>query len=213
MALKSLKGSVKSAWGEAGGWILLVVALWFLYSFRKLFTTVGGGVGDAAQAALAKTIADAEAKVAKAQAEAQKAKDKTKAAAATGTSARFTDNDIATFRDDAKALAASMKTLSTLSVWEKNFSFADAQSVFTKVKRSYSRLNLQDNKPWRWGDPVKRTGVVPQTAETAASVKNPYNYKVLQPFYEEVTDGRSLVADLRATLTSSTYTPFLKWIL
>jgi hypothetical protein len=215
MALKSLSSNVKSAWSEAGGWVILVVCVFFLWSFRKLFTSVGGGVGSAAEALLAKTVADAQAKLEASQAEAQKQKDKAKVQASAGTVAgtKFSDAQLATFRADAKALAGYMRTLNTLPFIQRQFSFADEQSTFSLIKRRYSRLNLYENKPWKYKDTAKRTGVVPQPEETPGSVKNPYNYNVLAGFYDEYTDGRNLISDLRACLAAKPYSDFLKWIL
>lgn len=212
MALKSITSNVKSAWSEAGGWVILVVAIWMLWSFRKLFSSVGGGVGNAAEAILAKTVADAQAKVDAANAEAQKAKDKTKVQAAAGTSIKYTDAQIATFRADAESLAGYLKTLSSLPWLERQLSFANAQAAFSMIKQRYSRLNLYNNKPFAWKDAAHKN-IIPQNAETSASVKNPINYKVLIPFYKEATDSRDLVSDLRKVLGEAPYATYLKWIL
>jgi Sec-independent protein translocase protein TatA len=207
--LKSLNSSVKSAWQDAGGWVILAVVVLVLFSFRKLFTVVGGAAGDIVESAAANQIEKAKVKLETAAADSQKKTDKLKVQTASGSKVTFSDDQIAQFRADATSLAGYLGQLKL----GMSTVFKDQQSAFSLIKQHYSTYNLYNNAPWKYKDKAKRTGVVPQSAITSDSVKNPYNWKVLVPFYKEVTEGRDLQGDFRYFVTGSQYKKFLPWIL
>ena len=208
--LNSASSTFKSAWDEYGGWIIIILVLFGLYSFRKLFSVIGNGAGDMAQATIAKQLADAQAKLDSVNAAAEKKKQQTQIQSATGSTIKFSDAQLAKFEADARSLAGY---LGQLPGYGNLRFFKDKQGAFSMIKQQYSRLNLHNNKPWRWSDPKKKKGVVPQTAETKDSVKNPYDWHVLIPFYSQITEGRDLRNDFRDYVTGTEYTTYFKWIL
>jgi hypothetical protein len=191
--------NVRDTWDEYGGWVILLVVAYFLWMLRKVFQTGS----DTLQAKLDAATAEARNR---AEADSNKAKVK----ASTGTTREPSDEEIAKWTADAATFAAMLDINS-------NFSFerrpADA---FSLIKKGYSRLLLYNNKPYYFKPGTIKNGrgqIVSQNAETAASVKNATNWKVLVPFYKEATNGRDLLKDMRLYFTDSAQKALLKWII
>lgn len=191
--------SLKSTLDEYKGWLVLLGSAYLLYCFRGLFTALGNTAGSLAESATANVAAAAQASA-----------DKKKVAASTGTKSPITDADVATWKADATTVAHMLGHdsfgLSTL--------FKDRAGAFALLKSRYSRLLFKNNKPYYIATDGKGKKTYPQTsAETPHSVKRANSYKVLVPFYKEVTSGRDLLADLRSDLDIPEFRPFIGWIL
>lgn len=198
--LKSLKATAKSGWDEYGGWIILALVAYTLFSFRKVFSTLGDAAGAGVESVVAGAQADAAAKA-----------KKVKVQASTGTKTNYTDAQIAAFDSDANSLAGYFGTL-VGGGWRL---FADNASAFTLLKQKYSRLRLLNNLPVIQVGKAKNGQAQYKTVsvENASCVKNSINWKVLIPAYKDASGGRNLESDIRVCITDSDRQKFLKWIL
>lgn len=190
--------SLKSTFDEYKGWIVLVVVGYLLYSFRGLFAALGSTAGAGAEAVTAGLKASAEDAVKQ-----QKVK------RSGGTTKDVTAAQASQYEQDASTLANMLGHVS----FGINTVLKDRAAAFAMLKRSYSRLNLWNNKPFTKAVLHGKTVLTNHTAETATCVKNATNWRVLAPFYKDVTSGRDLLADLRSDLDIPEYRPYIGWIL
>lgn len=191
-------GTLKDTWEEYKGWFFLLVSVYVLFELRGVFSALGGAATAAADAATGGLTKSATSSA-----------DKSKAKAASGGKVDYTAEQVATFRADAASLVEyfGRGSFSLESV------FKDTASAFSLLKQRYSRLNLWDNQPWHYVLTAGKKSAQLQLAETKDSVKNTTNWRVLAPFYLELSGGHPLEADIRFYLNSSTQKAFLKWIL
>ncbi|MGI4872019.1 MAG: hypothetical protein ACRYFX_12680 [Janthinobacterium lividum] len=190
--------SVKQTWDEYKGWAIVGLIIAIIVNFWGFFKSLGDAAKSGADATLGGLKQDAEDKAAKA-----------KAKAASGGKINFSTDQTNRFRQDAEALANYLGRGEGFGMVDV---IKDQASAFSLIKQHYSRLNLYQNKPCRWADASKQK-IVSQTAETAASIKNAINWRVLVPFYKEASKGHDLNADFRYYVTGSGYTKYFKWIL
>jgi hypothetical protein len=194
--------SVSKTWDEYKGWFFLLLSGYILWSFRGVISSLGGAANAGAEALTGGITASASSK-----ADAAKVK-----SAAPALKRKVTDEEVATYRADATSLANFFG--------QANFGlatvFKDQDAAFALLKQRYARLKLVNNLPCYMvsrSKDGKTMQVKNTTKETANSLKNDVNYKVLVPFYREVTNGRDLVADVRYFITGSHKKALLPWIL
>jgi hypothetical protein len=195
--------SVSKTWDEYKGWLFIMFGGYILWSFRGVISSLGN-TANAGVGALTDGLIE--------QAQTKSDVSKVKAAMPSLAKRKVTDEDVATYRADATTLAnyLGQGNLTLASV------FKDQDEAFGLLKRRYSRLKLWNNKPCYMVSRSKdgKTMQVKNTEnETSNSLKNDVNYKVLIPFYREVTNGRDLVADVRYFITGSHKKALLKWVL
>ncbi|RYE91478.1 MAG: hypothetical protein EOO37_00100 [Cytophagaceae bacterium] len=199
--LQSPKSTLASAWHEYGGWVIIIFTFYVLWTFRKVFSSIGDTAGDTVAAAAANVQASAAVKTQRA-----------KVQAASGTKTVYTEAQLAVFRADATTLAGYFGTL-VGGGWRM---FSDEDDAFGLLKKTYTKYRLINNLPIEWTGPAKANGVRPfknVTKVTAATVLNPYSYKLLIADYKDVTNGNDLASDIRKYITSVKYTSLFKWIL
>jgi hypothetical protein len=194
--------SVSDTWEENKGWVFLAFFGFLLFAFRKVFISAGEAAGAGTEALVGGITQSATIKA-----------DKAKAKAANGGHVNFTDDQIAQFTADADSLATYLGRGEGVGL--QNI-FRDQQSAFSLLKQRYSRLRLNNNKPFYFKAGTVKNGqgvAVSQNVETAASQKNAINWRVLIPFYKTASGGHDLQADIRYYITDSKYKALLKWIL
>jgi hypothetical protein len=194
--------AVKDTVSEYKGWLILLIAAYLLYKFNGLFTGLGDAAKAQVDAATAESTAKAQAATAAAEAKRTASVAKAKVSAVAPSAS---DADVARYQADAESIASSLGT--TKGVWTMRDFWKDESAAFSKLKNEYSRLLLSNNYPWELA--TKKS----QRAETAGSAKRRTNYKVLVPFYHDITGGRDLVADIKSACSSSKYQPTIKWVL
>lgn len=195
--------SVKQTWGDIKEWVYIGLAAILAFNLWGFFAKIGKAAESGAGAVLDGVT----------QASEEKA-DKAKAKAANGGKTDFTTEQVARFRQDAEALANYLGR-------GKGFGMVDIvkdqQSAFSLIKNDYSRLMLNNNKPFKMGYPVghitsSRPLPVSQNVEDKNSVKRAINWRVLIPFYKDYC-GHDLNSDFRYYVTNPGMTKYFKWIL